>query len=100
MAMCVSVLLIAFLLLFFKKKYEAALAAFSIGIFTYFINFFLFFLASVLAPFMAEGMRDYNIGSWTGYWVAGFTRLVQSSGACRGATFPSSHISAFLSGLS
>jgi membrane-associated phospholipid phosphatase len=82
------------LILFFKKKYEAAQAAFSIGIFTYFINFFLFFLIPVLAPFMAEGMRDYNIGSWTGYWVAGFTRLIQSSGACRGATFPSSHISA------
>lgn len=82
------------LILFFKKKYEAAMAAFSIGIFTYFSNFLLFFLVPVLAPFMADGMRDYNIGSWTGYWVADFTRFVQSAGACRGATFPSSHISA------
>jgi len=82
------------LLLFFKKKYEAALAAFSIGIFTYCVNFLLFFFIPVLAPFMAEGMADYNIGSWTGYLVADFTRLIQSGGACRGATFPSSHISA------
>jgi membrane-associated phospholipid phosphatase len=82
------------LILFFKKKYEAALAAFSIGIFTYCVNFLLFYFFPVLAPFMADEMADYHIGSWTGYFVADFTRLVQSTGACRGATFPSSHISA------
>jgi membrane-associated phospholipid phosphatase len=82
------------LMLYFKGKYKAALAAFSIGMFTYCVNFFLFFFIPVLAPFMAEGMADYHIGSWTGYVVADFTRLVQSTGACRGATFPSSHISA------
>ncbi len=82
------------LILFFKKKYDAALASFSIGIFTYCVNFLLFFFVPVLAPFMAEGMAEYNIGSWTGYFVADFTRFVQSEGACRGATFPSSHISA------
>lgn len=82
------------LVLFFKKKYEAALAAFSIGIFAYCVNFLLFFLVPVLAPFMADGMAGYSIGSWKGYWVADFTRLVQSTGGCRGATFPSSHITA------
>jgi membrane-associated phospholipid phosphatase len=82
------------LILFFKKKYEAALAAFSIGIFTYCVNFLLFYFFPVLAPFMADEMADYHIGSWIGYFVADFTRLVQSTGACRGATFPSSHISA------
>lgn len=82
------------LILYFKKKYKAALAAFSIGTFTYCVNFFLFFLIPVLAPFMAEGMADHNIGSWKGYLVADLTRLIQSTGACRGATFPSSHISA------
>ncbi len=82
------------LILFFKKKYEAALAAFSIGIFTYCANFLLFYFFPVLAPFMADGMADYHIGSWTGYFVVDFTCFVQSTGACRGATFPSSHISA------
>jgi membrane-associated phospholipid phosphatase len=82
------------LILFFKKKYDAALASFSIGIFTYCVNFLLFFFVPVLAPFMAEGMAEYNIGSWTGNFVADFTRLVQFAGACSGATFPSSHISA------
>ncbi len=82
------------LTLFFKKKYNAVLAAFSIGIFTYFVNFLLFFFVPVLAPFMAKGMAGFDLGSWTGYWVADFTRFVQSGGACRGATFPSSHISA------
>jgi membrane-associated phospholipid phosphatase len=82
------------LVLFFKKKYEAALASFSIGIFAYSVNFFLFFFFPVMAPFMAGGMADYSMGSWTGYFVADVTRLVQSAGACRGATFPSSHITA------
>jgi len=82
------------IILYFKKKYDAALAAFSIGIFTHFINFLLFFFFPVLAPFMAERMSEHDIGSWTGYWIADFTRLAQSSGACRGATFPSSHVSA------
>lgn len=82
------------LILYFKKKYDAVLAAFFIGIFTHLINFSLFFFLPVLAPFMAERLRDYDIGSWTGYWIADFTRLAQSTGACRGATFPSSHVSA------
>ena len=82
------------LILYVRKKYDAALAAFFIGIFTHFVNFSLFFLFPVLAPFMAEKMRDYDIGSWTGYWIADFTRFVQTSGACKGATFPSSHVSA------
>lgn len=82
------------LMLYFKKRYKAALAAFSIGMFTFCVNFLLFFFVPVLAPFMADGMNEYNIGSWTGYFVADFTRFVQSGGACRGATFPSSHISA------
>ncbi|UCE40594.1 MAG: phosphatase PAP2 family protein [Candidatus Aminicenantes bacterium] len=82
------------LILYFKKRYKAALAAFSIGMFTYCVNFLLFFLFPVLAPFMAEGMVDHDIGSWTGYFVADCTQYLQSTGACRGATFPSSHISA------
>ena len=80
--------------LFFKKKYEAAIAVYSIGIFTHFVNFLIFFFVPVLAPFMAEGASDWNIGSWTGYFFSDLTRLIQSSGSCRGATFPSSHVSA------
>jgi len=81
------------LTLYVKKKREAALAAFSIGMFTYLTNFLFFFFLPALAPFMAETLSGQNIGSWTGYVVADFTRFVQSGAACRGATFPSSHIS-------
>ena len=82
------------LTLYVKKKYEAALAAFSCVMFMYFVNFLFFFFFPVLSPLMAESLADQNIGSWTGYLVADFTRIIQSGGACRGATFPSSHISA------
>jgi len=81
------------LTLYIKKKHEAALAAFSLGIFAYLTNYLLFFLLPILSPMMAEALADQNLGSWTGYVVADFTRFIQSGGACRGATFPSSHIS-------
>ncbi len=82
------------LTLYFKKKYDAALAAFSCAMFMYFVNFLFFFFFPVLSPCMAESLADQNIGSWTGYVVADLTRFIQAGGACRGATFPSSHISA------
>lgn len=82
------------LTLYFKRKYEAALAAFSCAMFMYFVNFLFFFFFPVLSPLMAESMAGQNIGSWTGYVVADLTRILQSGGASRGATFPSSHISA------
>ncbi len=82
------------LTLYFKRKYEEALAAFSCAMFMYFVNFLLFFFFPVLSPCMAESLADQNIGSWTGYVVAEMTRIIQSGGSCRGATFPSSHISA------
>jgi membrane-associated phospholipid phosphatase len=82
------------LTLYFKKKYDAALAALGIGMFTYFVNFFFFFFFPVLSPIMAGPLAGQNIGTWTGYVVASLTRMIQSGGACRGATFPSSHISA------
>jgi membrane-associated phospholipid phosphatase len=81
------------LTLYIKKKHEAALAAFSFGIFAYLSNFLFFFLLPALSPMMAESLSDQNIGSWTGYVFADFIRLLQSDGTCRGATFPSSHIS-------
>jgi membrane-associated phospholipid phosphatase len=80
------------LMLYIKKKHEAALAAFSFGIFAYFSNFLFFFLLPALSPLMAGSLSDQNIGSWTGYILADFTRFLQSDGTCRGATFPSSHI--------
>jgi membrane-associated phospholipid phosphatase len=82
------------LTLYVKKKYEAALAAFSCAMFMYFVNFLFFFFFPVLSPLMAESLSGQNIGSWTGYLMADLTRIIQSGGSCRGATFPSSHISA------
>ncbi len=82
------------LTLFLKKKYEAALAALSIGVMTYLSNFFLFFFFPVLAPNTAGALQGQSIGSWTGYLLADLTRLLQDLGSARGATFPSSHISA------
>ncbi len=81
------------LTLFIKRKHEAALAAFSFGMFAYLTNFLFFFMLPALSPMMAESLADQNIGSWTGYLFADLTRLLQSDGTCRGATFPSSHIS-------
>jgi membrane-associated phospholipid phosphatase len=81
------------LTLYIKRKHEAALAAFSFAIFAYLTNYLFFFLLPALSPMMAEALADQNIGSWTGYVFADFTRFIQSSAGCRGATFPSSHIS-------
>jgi membrane-associated phospholipid phosphatase len=81
------------LTLYIKKKKEAALAAFSFAMFTYFTNFLFFFLLPALSPMMTDSLADQNIGSWTGYVFADVTRFIQSDGTCSGGTFPSSHIS-------
>jgi membrane-associated phospholipid phosphatase len=81
------------LTLFVRKKYEAVLAAFSIGTFTYLTNYILFFAFPTLAPNVAEAFRGLDMGSWSGYVMADLTRFLQWGGSSRGATFPSSHIS-------
>ncbi|MFQ6039174.1 MAG: phosphatase PAP2 family protein, partial [Candidatus Aminicenantales bacterium] len=82
------------LTLYLKRKREAALAAFSIGMFTYLTNFALFFIFPTLAPDGSGTRNVSNPASWSGCLVAGVIRFLQSGAASKGATFPSSHISA------
>ncbi|MFQ6109290.1 MAG: phosphatase PAP2 family protein [Candidatus Aminicenantales bacterium] len=82
------------LTLFIKKKRDETLAAFSVVTLTYFSNYLLFFLFPTLSPAMADALHGLNTQQYTGYIMAGITRLVQAHGAVRGGTIPSSHISA------
>ncbi|MEW5901259.1 MAG: phosphatase PAP2 family protein [Acidobacteriota bacterium] len=81
------------LTLYLKKKYDAALAAFSIATLTLLTNFFLFFLFPALSPQMAESLQPLHPKEYSGYFVASLTKFIQAHGAQPGGTFPSSHIS-------
>lgn len=82
------------LFLFFKKKYNEAIVAFSIGTAVHFSNFFLFYFFPTLSP--AEIFSELQPLNYTGYFFSELTRIIQSNGSVRGGTFPSSHVSAAL----
>jgi membrane-associated phospholipid phosphatase len=86
-------LISATLPLFIKKKYEQTLAVLSLGTFVTLVNYFLFYLIPVLSPAMADASNLAQRGTHSGYLVSAFVHFVQSKGAVRGGTFPSSHIS-------
>lgn len=87
---------LATLPLFLKGKREETLAAFSIVTFTYFINFFLFYIFPALSPRMIPWLEEMHTADYSGYLVASFTQLVQGDGVIRGGCFPSSHVSGSL----
>lgn len=84
---------LATLPLFFKKKYEEAMAVISVATFVLFINYFLFYLMPVLSPVMTPSLDALHTRRYSGYIVAEITRFIQANGSVRGGTFPSSHIS-------
>ena len=78
--------------LFFKKRYKAAMAAFSIGTAVHFSNFLLFYFLPTLGP--QEVFSELQPLNFTGYIFADLTRILQAHGSVKGGAFPSSHVSA------
>lgn len=82
------------LTLFFKKKYQEAYAAFSIGTSVHFSNFVLFYLFPVVGP--QEIFAELQPLKFTGYLFGEITRIIQANGSVKGGAFPSAHVSAAL----
>lgn len=85
--------------LFFRGKYEEAMAAFGLVTFTYFVNFLLFYFFPALSPRMMPWLAAmHSAAEPTGYFFASLTRLVQGQeqGAIHGGCFPSSHVAGAL----
>ncbi|UCE08264.1 MAG: phosphatase PAP2 family protein [bacterium] len=82
------------LTLFFKRKDEAAIAAFSLITAVLFSNFILFYLFPTLGPH--DKFVEWKTLSYTGYIFGEITRTIQANGSIRGGAIPSSHVSAAL----
>lgn len=80
------------LTLFFKKKYQEAIAAFSIGTAVHFSNFMLFYLFPAVGP--QEIFAELQPLKFTGYLFGELTRIIQAKGSVKGGAFPSVHVSA------
>lgn len=82
--------------LFFKRKREQTLAAFSIITFTYFTNYLLFYLLPTTGPHIAESLQGLHTIEYRGFFVSEITRFIQANWSVKGGAFPSSHVSAML----
>ena len=78
---------------FFCGKKKEALVVFSLATFTYFVNFFLFYLLPAVGPQMVNNLDGFGTNTFTGYHIANLLRHLQENGCVTGAAFPSSHIS-------
>jgi len=82
--------------LFICKKREEALAVFSMTSFTYFTNFFLFYLLPALDPENVPMLQALHIKQQTGFVFVEINRIVQAQGGIRTGAFPSSHVAGAL----
>ncbi len=60
--------------------------------FTYFTNYFLFYLLPTLDPFNVPILQALQIKQQTGYLFVEINRIVQGQGSIIAGAFPSSHI--------
>ncbi len=78
--------------LFLKKQYQDLSQVLSIATWTYLSIFLLYYLIPVLGPRMTPLLQAFPHREYSGYYVAGITRLLQSNGGIMGGAFPSSHV--------
>jgi membrane-associated phospholipid phosphatase len=88
-------ILIPLSLLVYKKKQEV-FAVFSMACFTYFTNFFLFYLLPTLDPYNVPILQALQIKQQTGYLFVEINRIVQARAGIITGAFPSSHIAGAL----
>lgn len=81
------------LILIIKGSYRQLRYAISLVSFTFLSNIVLFYLFPTLGPQMTPEIMELSGASSGGYWIASFTRWMQSNGSAIGGAFPSSHVS-------
>lgn len=79
--------------LIIKGRYRQLRYAISLVSFTFLSNIVLFYLFPTLGPQVTPEIMAQSGASAGGYWIASFTRWMQSNGSAIGGAFPSSHVS-------